>query len=194
MSGIERKAVRDVITTELRLLLEQGSLKPEDEDHILGCLEKAYGHLEQLRARNHIGVKAWLGRILRNVKADAANRESRYPQTISLTDLVEVGQEPGTLDTDPATIAAENEQLQHSRQVHATLEEILEGLPPATAELFRSRFYERVSFAEIGAGLQISEEAAMMRYRRLRQRVFQEVAKRLRRCCPETIDFFAPDG
>ena len=194
MSHTVGKPIRDIVTTELELLLDQENLSPEDEDHILTCLEKAYGHLNQMRACSHVGVKAWLRRILRNVKADSANKDGRRPEAVSLTDLMEVGKEPATLDTDPATVVVRNEQTQHARKVHTALRQVLDELDSPTAHLFRSRFYQRMPFAAIADGLQISEDAAAMRYQRLRKRVFREVETLLRRRSPETIDFFAPDS
>ncbi len=188
------KSVRDIVTTELELLLEQGNLSPEDEDHILACLEKAYGHVNEIRARSRVGIRAWLGKILLHVKADSANKNGRHPEDVSLTDLIEVGGEPATLDTDPATVVVRNERTQHALNVHTALREVLDKLDFPTACLFRSRFYHRIPFADIAVGLHISEDAAVMRYQRLRKRVFHEVQTLLQCSSPETIDFFAPDS
>ena len=193
MDPVMETTLRDIVSKELASRLENANLTPEEEDQILACFEKAYRCVNQVRVRSQAGVKAWINRILQNLKIDLANKNRQGPQAIPLGDLIAGGQEPASEDADPAAAVLHIEQLRRATQVHEALHEVLAQLDPPLAWLFRSRFYYRIPFAQIAARLHISEEAAVMRYQRLRGRIFQEVETLLRCRAPETIEFFAPE-
>ncbi len=193
MDRVMEMTLRDIVSEELASRLENANLTPEEEDQILACFEKAYRCVSQVRIRTHAGVKAWINRILQNLNIDIANKNRQRPQAISLGDLITDGQEPAAVDGDPVTAVLHVEQLSRAAQVHEALHQVLAQLDPPLVRLFCSRFYYRIPFAQIAAHLHISEEAAAMRYQRLRDRIFQEVETLLRCHAPETIEFFTPE-
>jgi len=185
--------LRAIVSQELASRLQNPNLTPEEEDQILACFEKAYRCVNQVRIRTHAGVKAWVDRILRNLHIDHANKHGQSLSPVPLAELVAGGQEPAAEDADPAAAVIRLEQLRRAAQVHETLHQVIAQLDPPVAWLFCARFYHRIPFADIAARLDISEEAALMRYQRLRARVFEEVETLLRTHAPETIEFFAPE-
>ncbi len=193
MDCVMEMTLRAIVSQELASRLENANLTPEEEDQILACFEKAYRCVNQVRIRSQAGVKAWINRILQNLEIDLANKNRQHPQAISLGDLIAAGQEPAAEDADPVAVVLHIEQLRRAAEVHEALHQVLAQLDPPLAWLFCSRFYHRIPFAQIAARLHISEEAAVMRYQRLRDRIFKEVETLLRCHAPETIEFFAPE-
>jgi len=190
MQGVTNRTLRTIVCEELASRLRQGNISAEEEDQIIACFEKAYSSLDQLRARDLAGIRAWLNAIISNIRIDAAVRANKWGDVISLTEVLDTANEPAGEGGDPLSILVGDEQLRYAVQVHAALQHVLAGLDPATAWMFRCRFYYRVPFAQIAVRLKISEHAAIMRYQRLRDRVFRQVHLLLRTHSPAALEFF----
>lgn len=190
MKRMTHERLVTIVTDEIALMLDRGDLSAEQEDQILACLEKAYGNLGQVRVQNRETVRAWLLRILRNMRADMAHHQARWPEPMSLGELDRMGQEPACQATDPARLALSGEQRRRIGHVQEMLEQVLAGLEPDRAWLFRIRFYDEMSVPEVAARLGISQKAVVMRYQRLRRRVFGQLVELLRKRAPEIVEFF----
>lgn len=190
MARLTHERLVRMVTDEIALMLGRGNLSAQQEDELLACLEKAYGNLHQIRTHSPAAVRAWLQSILRNLRADQAQRRRRQIPLMSLGDLSRTGSEPPSEGADPERLTIHGEQHHRLNQLRALLDRLLDRLPPARAWLFRSRFFDQMPIADLADALQITPAAAVMRYQRVRERVLRDLATALREDAPEIIEFF----
>ena len=105
--------------------------RPEEaEDAAQETFLRALSHAEQLMDMDRPACRAWLYRTARNLFVDAMRRTAREAAA-----LPELEPEPETPDPDFAEAEARR---------------LLELLPPAEQELFRKRYLEGYTAAELG--------------------------------------------
>jgi RNA polymerase sigma factor (sigma-70 family) len=190
MARLTRERLVSMVTDEIALMLGRGDLSAQQEDELLSCLEKAYRHLGQLRSHSRSAVRSWLYMILRNLRADGALHQRRWPAILLVGDLDRIIHEPICEACDPLLLALDAEKRHRIAQVRVMLEQVLDGLEPERARLFRSRFFDQVPAAQLAAELHISPQAVAMRYQRLRHRVLRQLTRLLHEQAPDIVEYF----
>lgn len=115
--------------------------------------------------QDHPALIGWLYRATRNAAIDAVRREGRQ-QKIS-----------HTLATMPDTAPNPEEQVDWAR-LRPVLDEALDQLKQSDREAMLLRYFEGLSFAEVGAHLALSENAARMRTERALDKLREQLSRR----------------
>lgn len=173
-------------------MLTRGDLTAEQEDEILTTAERLFDGSVDLD-RMSGAVRSYLRKVLRNVQIDSHRRTQRRPETTSIRDLQNAGQEPLAAHAEPLDIAVQKEGLAYASALLDVAKQVLQQLNDQDSLIFSQRFFEHppIPFAEIADALGHNEPAVRMRYYRVRDKVFEEVRRRLVTDAPDVLAFFS---
>ena len=143
----------------LRLVVRRGqwsqpSTQPATSDLIQGTMVEAWRNFSRFEGRTPGQLRAWLRAILVHASMNARRRH----QAARIEPVGRAGDVAGTT-TSPSVVADRNAS-------RAAVDAALAGLSPRSRMAIHLRLWERRSFAEIGAELDVSEDAARMLYGR----------------------------
>jgi RNA polymerase sigma factor (sigma-70 family) len=114
---------------------------------------------------HHPALTGWLHRSTRYAAIDVIRSEQRGQQLTQ------------TLSAMPDTAPTPEEQVEWSR-LRPVLDEVLDALKETDREAMLLRYFEGLSFAEVGARLNVSENAARMRTERALEKLRTHLGKR----------------
>jgi RNA polymerase sigma-70 factor, ECF subfamily len=123
-------------------------------DLIQETIMGAWRNFSRFQGRTPAQLRAWMKAILVHASLNARRR----PQEARIESVAGVGDVPGT-STSPSQAADKNAS-------RAAVDAALAVLPQRSRRAVHMRLWDRRSFAEIGAELGISEDAARMLYGR----------------------------
>jgi RNA polymerase sigma factor (sigma-70 family) len=143
----------------LRLVARRGgwskrSGDPNTSDLVQNTILEGWRAFARFEGRTEGQLRAWLKSIL--VHAFLNSRRRRGAAR---------GERSGAADLVPGTTTSPSQAAQRSASREA-LDTALAGLTERHRSVIRLRIWDQLSFAQIGAGLGISEDAARMRFGR----------------------------
>ncbi len=143
----------------LRLVVRRGqwsqpSTQPATSDLIQGTMIEAWRNFSRFEGRTPGQLRAWLRAILVHSSLNARRRQ----RAARIEPAGRAGDLAGST-TSPSAAADRNAS-------QAAVDAALAGLSPRSRMAIHLRLWERRSFAEIGAELDLSEDAARMLYGR----------------------------
>ena len=143
----------------LRLVVRRGRLSSDaglhaTSDLVQGTVVEAWRQFSRFRGRTPGQFRAWLRAILIHASLNARRRRGMLPLGSGL------GAGDALAPTPSPSQAAEDKASRES------LDAALAGLPERDRTIIHLRLWDRLSFAEIGRHLDVSEDAARMAYGR----------------------------
>lgn len=143
----------------LRLVVRRGRLSSDltvqaTSDLVQGAFVDAWRHFSKFRGRSPVQLRAWLKAILIHASLKARRRPA----------LAQLGSWP----TAGGALASDSSPSQAAQRKAAgdALDAALAGLSARHRAVIHLRLWDRLSFVEIGARMDLSEDAARMLYGR----------------------------
>lgn len=149
---------RPVFTRRIRFMLGPRARRhAETGDFLQGVFLEILRRLDHFEIRDERSFLAWGTQIARNAIRNKADR--KYERAFSTFVNTTLGIDPGTRSGDPADMIVHDEQREH-------LVTCVEQLEHEHQEVILLRHVEGLSFAQIGARMQRSENAAQLLHAR----------------------------
>ncbi len=144
----------------LRLVARRGRWADDADlratsDLVQGTVLRGWNEFSQFRGRTPGQLRAWLRAIL----VHAALNGRRRRRAAHAGSGRRVADEARISSSSPSRIVGERDE-------RAALDASLERLPERHRRVIRMRLWDRLSFAQIGAAMEVSEDAARMLYSR----------------------------
>lgn len=164
----DERAFADLVQRHLSVVYGAALRRTGGREHLAQEIaQKVFADLARKAAglSHHPALTGWLHRSTRYAAIDAIRTEQRGQHLTQ------------TLSAMPDTSPTPEQQVEWSR-LRPVLDEVLDELKETDREAMLLRYFEGLSFAEIGARMNLSENAARMRTERALEKLRGHLGKR----------------